>query len=113
MLGLSWLLGNVLGVDGAGRVLSSHDDLVSNALRLFGSMDSDQVAALSAGMPFMAVLLLLALVGGLIAGFTSTACSPSARSSVGAGGWRTNSVPWVRSGPMCSPACCGGCGMRP
>ena len=50
MLGLSWLLGNVLGVDGAGRVLSSHDDLVSNALRLFGSMDSDQVAALSAGI---------------------------------------------------------------
>jgi len=70
MLGLSWLLGNVLGVDGAGRVLSSHDDLVSNALRLFGSMDSDQVAALSAGMPSMAVLLLLALVGGLVAGFT-------------------------------------------
>lgn len=70
MLGLSYLLGNVLGIDGAGLVLSSHDDLVSNSLRLLGSMDADQVSALSASTPSFAMLLVLALAGGLIAGFT-------------------------------------------
>ncbi len=70
MLGLSWVLGNRIGADGAGRVLSSHNDLVANALRLLGSMDADQVDALSAGMPSLWLLLLLSLVGGLVAGFT-------------------------------------------
>ena len=70
MLGLTWLAGNALGVDGAGRVLTSHDDLVANTLRLVGSMDADQVSALSAATPSFWVLVLMALVGALVAGFT-------------------------------------------
>lgn len=70
MLGISWLLGNAVGVEQSGKVLTSHDDLVANALRLLGSMDSSQVDALSAGMPALWLMLLLALVGGLVAGFT-------------------------------------------
>lgn len=70
MLGISWLLGNALEIAAAGRVLTAHDDLVANALRLVGSMDADQVSALSAGTPPFGLLLLLALVGALIAGFT-------------------------------------------
>ncbi|MFT4110044.1 lysostaphin resistance A-like protein [Propionicimonas sp.] len=70
MLGLSWVLGNVLDLSGPGRVLVSHDDLVANALLLVGSMNADQVASLSAGMPGLWVLLGLALVSALVAGFT-------------------------------------------
>lgn len=70
MVGLSWILGNVLDLSGPGRVLVSHDDLVANALLLVGSMDADQVAALSASMPGFWPMLGLALVGALVAGFT-------------------------------------------
>ncbi|MGC3993993.1 MAG: CPBP family intramembrane metalloprotease [Propionicimonas sp.] len=70
MLGLTWILGNVLDLSGPGRVLVSHDDLVANALLLVGSMDADQVASLSASLPGLWPLLGLAFLGALVAGFT-------------------------------------------
>lgn len=70
MLALTWLGGNLLGVDGVGKVLTAHDDIVANSLRLVGSMDADQVSAMSAATPSFWVLLVLALLGGLIAGFS-------------------------------------------
>lgn len=67
----SYLAGNVLGINGAGTVLFSSDDLVANTLALAGtSMDSEQVAALTARTPGLAGSLGLAFVGALIAGFT-------------------------------------------
>ena len=70
MLGLTWVLGNVLGLSGAGRVLFAQPDLLANALLLFPSMDVDQVAKLNAGIPSLWPLLGLAYAGALVAGFT-------------------------------------------
>lgn len=70
MLGLSWLLGNVLDLSGPGRVVSSQADLVANLLVLTGSMDADQVARLNATVPSLWPLLGLAFGGALLAGFT-------------------------------------------
>lgn len=67
----SYLAGNVLGINGAGTLLFTSDDLVANTLALAGtSMDSEQVAALTARTPGLAGSLGLAFVGALIAGFT-------------------------------------------
>ncbi len=67
----SYLAGNALGINGAGTLLFNSDDLVANTLALAGtSMDSDQVAALTARTPGLAGTLGLAFAGALIAGFT-------------------------------------------
>jgi membrane protease YdiL (CAAX protease family) len=70
MLGLSWLLGNVLDLSGPGRVLSSQADLLANTLLLTGSMDAAQVAQLNTAVPSLWPLLGLAYGGALLAGFT-------------------------------------------
>lgn len=70
MLGLSWVLGNLLDLSGPGVVLFSQPDLVANTLLLLPSQDADQVARVSAGVPSLVPLLALAYVGALIAGFT-------------------------------------------
>lgn len=70
MLGLSWLLGNVLDLSGPGRVLSSQADLLANTLLLTGSMDTAQVAQLNTAVPSLWPLLGLAYGGALLAGFT-------------------------------------------
>lgn len=70
MLGLTWVLGNVLGLSGVGRVLFAQPDLLANALLLFPSMDVDQVAKLNASIPSLWPLLGLAYAGALVAGFT-------------------------------------------
>lgn len=67
----SYLAGTVLGISGAGTLLFSQADLVANTLALAGtSMDSEQVAALSAATPGLAASLGLAFLGAVIAGFT-------------------------------------------
>ncbi len=70
MLGLSWVLGNLLDLSGPGVVLFSQPDLLANALLLFPSMDADQVAKLNAGVPSLWPLLAMAYAGALVAGFT-------------------------------------------
>lgn len=70
MLAGTWAAYTVVGLDGAGRILTGHEDLVANTLRLAGSMDASQVASLQAGLPPFWLLLPLALIGGLVAGFT-------------------------------------------
>jgi len=70
MVGLTWLTGNRLDLNGAGRVLFTSEDLVANALLLVPSMDADQVAKLSAATPSLWPLLGLTLLGALVAGFT-------------------------------------------
>lgn len=70
MLGLTYVLGNVLDVSAAGRVLFSQADLLANALLLAPSMDAGQVAQVSANVPSLWPLLGLAYGGALIAGLT-------------------------------------------
>ncbi len=70
MVGLSWLAGNRLDLNGAGRVLFSQEDLLANALLLVPSMDADQVARMSAATPSLWPLLGITLLGALVAGFT-------------------------------------------
>ena len=70
MLGLTWVLGNLLGLSGAGRVLFAQPDLLANALLLFPSMDVEQVAKLNAAIPSLWPLLGLSYAGALVAGFT-------------------------------------------
>jgi uncharacterized protein len=71
MLGLSWLTGNVGGITGAGRVLFSSEDLVSNVIANAGvSMDAAAVAALSAQMPSLWLLVLITFGSALLVGFS-------------------------------------------
>jgi membrane protease YdiL (CAAX protease family) len=70
MLGLTYVVGNVLDVSAAGRVLFSQADIVANALLLAPSMDADQVAQVSATIPSLWPLIGLAFGGALIAGLT-------------------------------------------
>ncbi|MFZ0529645.1 MAG: CPBP family intramembrane glutamic endopeptidase [Propionicimonas sp.] len=70
MVGLNWLVGNLIGVDAAGTVLVSQQDLVAGALTLVPAQNADQVAALSAAMPSLWGLLAVAFVGAMVAGFT-------------------------------------------
>lgn len=70
----SYLAGNALGISGAGGLLFSADDLVANTLALMGkSMDSTQVAALTAATPNLWGMLGLTLVSAIVAGFTINA----------------------------------------
>lgn len=70
MVGLSWLLGNLLDLSGPGLVLFNQNDLLANTLLLLPSQDADQVARISAGVPSLWPLLGLAYLGALVAGFT-------------------------------------------
>jgi uncharacterized protein len=71
MLAASWLSGNVLGISGAGRLLFSHEDLVANVVsNTDGSLDVTQVAAISARLPDLGLLIALTAGGALLAGFT-------------------------------------------
>nr|WP_300144254.1 CPBP family intramembrane glutamic endopeptidase [Propionicimonas sp.] len=70
MLGLTYVLGNVLDVSAAGRVLFSQADILANALLLAPSMDAEQVAQVGASVPSLWPLVGLAYGGALIAGVT-------------------------------------------
>lgn len=73
MVGLSWLLGNRLDLNGVGRVLFTQEDLLANTLLLLPGMDADQVAGVSAGIPSLWPLLGITFVSALVAGFTINA----------------------------------------
>jgi membrane protease YdiL (CAAX protease family) len=70
MVGLNWVVGNRLDINGAGRVLFTSEDLVANTLMLLPSMDAAQVARLSAVTPSLWPLLAVTLLAALVAGFT-------------------------------------------
>jgi len=70
MLGLSWLVGNVLGFDAAGTVLFTQQDLVANTLTLVPGMNAEQVAAINASIPPFWALIGVAFLGAIVAGFT-------------------------------------------
>ena len=70
MLGLSWVLGNLVDLSGPGLVLFTQPDLLANTLLLAPSMDVDQVAAVNAAIPSLWPLLGIAYITALVAGFT-------------------------------------------
>jgi uncharacterized protein len=71
LLAASWVAGNVAGVNGAGRVLFTSDDLVANTIANAGSsMDAAQVATLSSQMPNLWVLMVITVVSAVLVGFT-------------------------------------------
>jgi uncharacterized protein len=71
LIGLNWVAGNLLGVTGAGRVLFTSADLVSNIIATTGtSMNADQVAALTAQVPSLWLLVLITFGTALLVGFT-------------------------------------------
>ncbi len=70
MLGLTWVLGNVLDLSGPGQVLFAQPDLLANTLLLLPSQDADQVARINAGVPSLWPLLGMTYVAALVAGFT-------------------------------------------
>jgi uncharacterized protein len=71
MVGLSWLAGTVVGISGAGRLLTSVEDLVASTLAVSGaSMDATAVAKVTASTPPLWGLLAIAVLLALLAGFT-------------------------------------------
>lgn len=71
LIAASWLAGNVLGISSAGRLILGHEDLVANSIANLGiSVDTQQVAAISAGLPSLPVILALTAVSAVVAGFT-------------------------------------------
>lgn len=71
MLVASWLAGNVLGISGAGKLLFTHEDLLANVIaNTNGSLDTQQVASMSAQLPSLLGLLAMAAGGALVVGFT-------------------------------------------
>ncbi|MCE1175060.1 MAG: CPBP family intramembrane metalloprotease [Propionibacteriales bacterium] len=71
MAGLTWIVGNVAGIAGVGRLLFSVEDLVANVIAVTGtSMDAAAVAQVTAATPPLWGLLAITLVGALVAGFT-------------------------------------------
>lgn len=70
MVGMSWVVGNLIGFDAAGTMLFTHEDLVANTLTLVPGMNADQVAAMGASVPPFWGLIGMAFLGAIVAGFT-------------------------------------------
>lgn len=67
-LGLTWLLGTVLHVPGVGQLVSTREQVLAN---LTASLNGRSLPdAQASTLPSVPVLYLIAVVGGLVAGFT-------------------------------------------
>jgi membrane protease YdiL (CAAX protease family) len=73
MVGLSWLLGNRLDLNGVGRVLFTQEDLVANQLLLLPSESAAGVEKIASMTPSLWPLLGITYVSALAAGFTVNA----------------------------------------
>ncbi len=84
----AYLFGNIVHVPGVGDLVTSQAGLTENVTTMFADIAKGRgltpPAAESLNMPPLALLYVIALVGGLVAGSPSTGCSPSARSTDGA-----------------------------
>lgn len=73
MFALSWFVGEVLGVPGIGRLITTPQALLVQFRSLFGPAVVKQVLASGAGLPSPWVILAVSLAGGIVAGFTLNA----------------------------------------
>jgi membrane protease YdiL (CAAX protease family) len=67
-MGLTILLGNALGLAGVGRLVFTQKDFLANISAVFPAQSAASLA--EAGLPPVAVLYLVGLIAGPIAGFT-------------------------------------------
>lgn len=72
LTGLTWLLG-ALGVPGIGRLIWTSEELVAHFREVFGPDVVQSTLEGGAGMPSAVNILLVALVGAIVAGFTMNA----------------------------------------
>lgn len=104
-MALTAVFGDVFGVDQAGHVARDVEAVRANLAQF------DAELAATAEIPPVALLVPLALGGGIVAGFTVNGYSPSARSTGGGDTSGPGSLTWGGPPRSVLSASCGVCGM--